>query len=357
MTNSTTGKNTISFMGLSGFLHASVVAAVVTMNLAQSPKMQEVIEFEVATPLGSQLENPLSDLPKASKNTLPNAEAAELPQLETSTAAEDVVVATPPPPPKKATKKIAKQLPAKKAVPKVMETLPEPAFETALESDVSVAANELDESFLNDDLDKIDQEQEQKFSRLESEIGAETESFLENSSELAEELKQQAAQDAERLKQAAEAQKRLDAEAIAKAQAQEAALLAEATQKARADEAGTGSTKNKVAFGSAEGVRSLDQLKQRPGNKRPQYDYDDRLHRRQGEVSFLAYISHEGAPVKFKMIQSSGHRTLDFKTLAAIKNWKFFPGQEGWVEIPFKWDLKGGPKELPARLRTKVSQF
>jgi TonB family protein len=91
-----------------------------------------------------------------------------------------------------------------------------------------------------------------------------------------------------------------------------------------------------------------------PGNQRPQYDAQDRLNQRQGEVAFLAYVSREGSIVNFKMTKSSGHRELDAKTLKAIKNWRFYPGQEGWVEIPFKWDLKGGPQEMPTTLRRRA---
>lgn len=103
-------------------------------------------------------------------------------------------------------------------------------------------------------------------------------------------------------------------------------------------------------------VRALEELKQMPGNQKPQYDSEDRLAGRQGDVIFRAYVSTEGMPTDFKMVRSSGHRSLDYKTLKAIKSWKFYPGQEGWVEIPFRWDLKGGPKQIGGTLRTKVSQ-
>jgi TonB family protein len=116
------------------------------------------------------------------------------------------------------------------------------------------------------------------------------------------------------------------------------------------------STVTTSSFGIQEGVRSLEQLKQIPGNKRPRYDSEDRLKGRQGMVAFLAYISKDGRPTQFKLVQSSGHKNLDLKTLAAIKTWKFYPGQEGWVEIPIKWDLRGGPQEAPATLRRSYSK-
>jgi TonB family protein len=150
------------------------------------------------------------------------------------------------------------------------------------------------------------------------------------------------------------AAEKADADRMAAAQARADKLAAEqraATQAAQAQQASAAR-----AGVAASQVRSLNELRQMPGNSRPLYDADDRLNHRQGDVAFLAYISKEGQPVKFKMLQSSGYRELDSKTLKAIRNWKFYPGQEGWVEIPFRWDLKGGPQEMPATLRRTISQ-
>lgn len=103
--------------------------------------------------------------------------------------------------------------------------------------------------------------------------------------------------------------------------------------------------------GSPDGIKSLDQVKQLPGNPKPQYSVEERLRREQGEVIFYAYVTSAGAPSQFKLVQSSGYRNLDGKTLSALKKWKFYPGQQGWVEIPFRWDLKGGVQEMPTLLR------
>lgn len=103
--------------------------------------------------------------------------------------------------------------------------------------------------------------------------------------------------------------------------------------------------------GIPEGIRSLDQLKQMPGNPRPQYSSEERLKRHQGQVIFYAYVTTAGSTSQFKMAQSTGFRNLDGKTLAALKKWRFYPGQAGWVEIPFKWDIKGGVQEMPTLLR------
>lgn len=120
-------------------------------------------------------------------------------------------------------------------------------------------------------------------------------------------------------------------------------------------ELGNGSQASGGFAGLPNGVRSLDQLRQMPGNPRPSYDYFERLRGHQGNVVFYAYITKEGSPVNFKLIKSTGHQNLDSKTLAALRKWKFYPGQEGWVELPFRWDLRGGPQEMPTLLR-RVSQ-
>lgn len=103
--------------------------------------------------------------------------------------------------------------------------------------------------------------------------------------------------------------------------------------------------------GTPTGVRSLDQLRQMPNNPKPYYDREERRRGDQGIVKFVAFINKLGKPENFKLIQSSGYANLDKKTLAALKNWRFHPGQEGWVELPFKWDLQGGVQEDGGFLR------
>lgn len=110
-------------------------------------------------------------------------------------------------------------------------------------------------------------------------------------------------------------------------------------------------TSENPAANAAIQARPLSSIVQVPGNKNPEYDVEDRRLGRSGLVVFLAYINKEGKATAFEMVASSGHRSLDGKTLKAIKGWKFKSGQEGWVEIPFQWDLKGGAQEAPSSLR------
>lgn len=110
---------------------------------------------------------------------------------------------------------------------------------------------------------------------------------------------------------------------------------------------------SKGLAGSPQGkVRSLEQLRQMPGNPRPMYSVEERKNGLTGVVAFHAYVNKEGRLTQFRKISSTGHASLDNKTLAALKRWKFYPGQEGWVELPFAWDLKGGPVAIGGGLRT-----
>jgi TonB family protein len=152
--------------------------------------------------------------------------------------------------------------------------------------------------------------------------------------------------------------------------AREAAARKAASQRAGLGGSGNGlGTKNGQGAGKSgstgpgtqlagipSGVRSLDQLRQMPGNPRPQYDREERRLGHQGEIAFVAYISKEGFPTKFRMLKSTGFRNLDSKTLGSLKKWRFYPGQEGWVELPFRWDLKGGVQEDGGTLRRSYSQ-
>lgn len=145
---------------------------------------------------------------------------------------------------------------------------------------------------------------------------------------------------------------RLAREGAAKA-AQDAALKAAAAAKASSLAGGNGNN----TFGAANGkVRSIENLRQVPGNPKPSYSMEERFGKQQGTVVFQAFVTEQGSLQQFKLLQSTGFRNLDGKTLAALKKWKFYPGQQGWVEIPQTWNLKGEAEEMPTTLRRKISQ-
>lgn len=108
---------------------------------------------------------------------------------------------------------------------------------------------------------------------------------------------------------------------------------------------GSGAKGAAIAGAPAGGIRSVEELRQMPGNPKPRYNDDERLAKQQGRTVFVAYISKDGYPSQFKQLRSTGYTNLDAKTLEALKKWRFYPGQEGWVQIPFIWDLRGGAQE------------
>jgi TonB family protein len=114
---------------------------------------------------------------------------------------------------------------------------------------------------------------------------------------------------------------------------------------------GTGSSSSSGSEGSGP-IRTLSQILQMPNNPRPQYSKDERLQGQQGLVIFHAFISQDGIPQNFNLVKSTGFRNLDKKSLQALKEWRFKPGQEGWVELTFSWNLKGEPQPLSRPLRT-----
>lgn len=162
---------------------------------------------------------------------------------------------------------------------------------------------------------------------------------------------------------AALAQLRADEKAAADKAARDQALAAAKSNRAGSGDsigAGRGSSganeRASAVAGNPNGVRDISQLRQVPGNPKPNYSVNERLRREQGRVTFQAYVTPDGRLTNFRLTQSTGHRNLDGKTLAALKKWKFYPGQQGWVEIPQVWTIKGDVEEMPVLLRRQVSQ-
>jgi TonB family protein len=230
----------------------------------------------------------------------------------------------------------------------------------------NVAAETMDEKDLSEDLNKVDDQHRKLVALEQKKMNDDAEQAeQENAAALAEVEKENQNEKA-RIAALNQARRNAEAKNIAAAQAaekagQERAAAREAAAAAAAMAAknaaqngngdGTGDAENASA-GTPQGeIRQLADLKQMPGNRKPMYDVNERLKGHQGTAIFMAYISKEGRTGQFKLVQSSGYRNLDAKTLAALKQWKFYPGQEGWVEMPIQWDLKGGVQEKPTLLR------
>lgn len=213
---------------------------------------------------------------------------------------------------------------------------------------------------LETDLNQVDQQAEDLVAQESQQLNQATQNLEEESQENLKAIEAQEKAEQEAVAKANSLRRQKEAQAIAAAKAQEeadakAVAAAAAAEQAAARQGGNGLGDGEAEqTGAAPGVgevRSLQQMRQMPGNPKPSYDYQERLRGDAGEVVFLAYVTREGSTGQFKLVKSTGHRNLDLKTLKALKKWKFYPGQEGWVEFPFRWDLSGGPTEMPTLLR------
>jgi TonB family protein len=265
-----------------------------------------------------------------------------------------------------------------KAVPMTIDDIEAPALDDGDLASTTVDSS-LNEDF-NDDFDHIDHSQKAALEKEKKAMDSMAAALSEEQNEQLNSLDDLNNEEAVQLAAAQNALRKKNSEAIASALASErAAALAAAREKAlqdaKAKRAGLGGSgggrgmadgrgagtsgspqaNNQIA-GAPQGVRSLDQLRQMPGNPRPQYDREERRRGDQGNIAFVAYISKDGYPTKFKMMKSTGYANLDSKTLEALKKWRFYPGQEGWVELPFRWDLRGGVQQDGGLLRRSVSR-
>lgn len=213
------------------------------------------------------------------------------------------------------------------------------------------ASNRAEKSRMDNEARLIGDQYDQSLKALEDKIAAEAR--LMNDDLMATRTKNAAA--VARLK-ASENAAAAERAAREKAEALAAASRGRGTGDAGVGRGSSGANEDaKAAAGSPTGVRSIDQLRQMPGNPKPSYSMEERLNRQQGRVIFQAYVTREGALTGFRLLSSTGYKNLDGKTLGALKKWKFYPGQQGWVEIPQTWSIKGDVEQMPATLRRKQS--
>lgn len=109
--------------------------------------------------------------------------------------------------------------------------------------------------------------------------------------------------------------------------------------------------KSSAGNGIPTGYKSLSAFRQMPGNPVPQYSDYERLHRMEGRVVYLAWLNGDGSLSRYTKVKSSGHASLDEKSLEFLKKWRFYRGQTGWVEVPFEYQLKGDPQQMAGALR------
>lgn len=269
----------------------------------------------------------------------------------------------------KAAVKIAKSVPSRTGVPETIEDIQAPTLD--FDGVLAAQQGKLGDDAFEKEFKNIDRSNAAAVNAQKAELDNEAKLVSDEQDEALKSVEDENRAQARAMDDALKSTRTKNAAALAQVKAAEQAAAEKAAKQAahqaqreRATAEGSGKAESGrgagstgedkargVIAGSPDGVRSLDQLRQIPGNSKPQYSVDERLRREQGLVAFHAYISKAGQPSQFRLTQSTGYRNLDGKTLAALRKWKFYPGQEGWVEIPFKWDIKGGVQEMPTLLR------
>lgn len=360
------------FISLSLFLHMAIVASVTLMGIPQyETPLKEVVEFEVTSDVTGL--NSIPDGTPVEPSQGPAPVSALAPELPKALPQKSVSLPPPPAPVIKESPVVVKQAPQVKAAPAIKTTptaaaaVPEtiddiqaPRLETSDFGDVAVP--EFDENELNDDFEKVNRKHQKSLEALKEDLEKDAEKVAAaNAAALAQTEKENAAE-IKALAAANDARRAREAKAIADAEAAERAAAEKTAADGRGqggEGEGTGSSGSPAptieVAGIPGGVRALEQLRQKPGNKLPQYDRQERLLGQQGKSVFYAYVNKDGTLSQFKLGQSTGFRNLDAKTLSALKKWRFYPGQEGWVEMPYEWVLTGDAMEAGGRLRNSTN--
>lgn len=394
---------TLEIQGLSGNEAAQPVN--LPVKPAQSPSSENPKEDMIAAtksvaPVAeksSTKEMPVAAPSVATVATAPEAESADsepviklkpivatkVPQIKVAPKAKSVQKSHGTPAKSAPAKMLAEE--SNVVVPESLDDIPSPHLEEAA---VPSMRDKQTEDNLNKDVEtdfsKVDQQPDALVEKESQKLGVIAENIESETQENLKAIEDQNQAEKEALEKATARRRQQEAQAIAMAQAQEKAE-SQALQQARAQAAAeraaqaaavqaaaqaaadaAAEAQQQAGNGNGQGdgeaqqtggspgvgeIRSLQDMRQMPGNPKPSYDYSERLRGDAGEVVFLAYVTKDGATTRFKLSKSTGHRNLDLKTLKALKKWKFYPGQEGWVEFPFRWDLQGGAQEMPALLR------
>ncbi|MFN3455232.1 MAG: TonB family protein [Pseudobdellovibrio sp.] len=400
-------KSSKKYFGLSLFVHGALAVGVIYMSVPVIQKIQsnepimielKSSEFEEAQPALSTL---LNDQ-ESSENAEPSSPAVvqkteaedtaprEIKQAQKTVAPAKIQKATATPKIAPTSKPVAATTSQQTATPSQAAFVPESIDDIATPSPdfdgvETAQAQKLNENAFDLEFQKIDQVNAAALQAEEDQFNQKTQRISQENDTALKALEDQFSQDSANMNQALEATRSKNAQELARIQAAEAekvrqqqALLqaqksaqsgknnntisgnnrnGEAQASASNAQNGqglNGSGVNATGSGAGQGkVRSIDQLRQMPGNPMPQYSVDERLNQQQGKVTFQAYVTPDGRLTQFKRLNSTGYENLDSKTLTALRKWKFYPGQEGWVEIPQVWSLKGDVEQAPTLLRRR----
>lgn len=340
------------YLGLSGIFHIALVAGLFYLGAKNDFSPHKVIESLSFESFGGEKNAGAEAELKASTESTQQEVLPTEAKAATETKSEEKVAAKLPE--KSGKMAVKKTAPVSKAAVTKSKTFKTSPIQTNEASDVSQKTEQevqLDDSVVEEAITEVKQSET---TEKESEVTKEEVKQEDDSEAIAatheQEIQKQSDAEAKAEEEAARAKKiallndlrRQNAER----DAQEAALAAAAAASSAKESSGQGAQTSGEGPQAGEEVRALSELKQVGGNPKPQYDNEDRMKNRSGTVVFQAFVQNDGSLKEFNLVESSGHRTLDSKTLKALKQWKFAAGQEGWIEIPFKWDLTGGAQEV-----------
>ncbi|MCM2354196.1 MAG: TonB family protein [Pseudobdellovibrio sp.] len=384
-------RDSSKYFGMSVIIHAALAigALFVTVPVMEKLKSEPIlVEFEAVQELPPMPVKPIQPEIAKGENVKPTrgGKTAHAPAPAAPLDAKEDVVVKGPAKTSKVSKskmatvktktsggaaKTATYAPSRSGVPETLEDIPAPKLDfdgveaaqvgkmgdDELESEfknidhANEAAIRAEKARMDDQAREIGDQSDESLKALENKFAAQ--SRLANDELMATRTKNAAA--VARLK-ASENAAAAERAAREKAEALAAASRSRGTGDAGVGRGSSGSNETaKAAAGSPTGVRSIDQLRQIPGNPKPSYSVEERLNRQQGRVTFQAYVTKEGGLINFRLLTSTGYKNLDGKTLAALKKWRFYPGQQGWVEIPQVWTLKGDVQQMPATLRRRAA--
>lgn len=390
-----TPPKTSKFMSLSIAMHSilAILAALMATPLLETPEMT-TIEFEIsdsAIPLGELVPETRGSSPAP---IIVQSEPAAVVETKAPQAQKSVSQPKITQPTSKASARVSSPAQVNEA-PMEAPSFEELSSQMNLES---TPTSELSDADLDQAIQSVSSNQE-SLESLAQELSAEAETFA-GESDLAladaevraeSQLKSLAASRAEKRAQemaAIQQARQLEEEqsrAAAAAQAAASAAAAQAAQEeadriaqaqaaekvmARGNGGGSGSgiaqargmgagnngsnqTSTSLAGSPQGAIRKLEQLRQMPGNRKPMYSINERRSRQSGVVVFQAYVTQQGRLKDFRQIRTTGYANLDEKAFKALKEWKFYPGQEGWVELPFVWSLVGEEKAIGGGLRSR----
>lgn len=373
------------YFGISMFVHTLLAIGSLYVTVPLLEKMNkteitiEIVEPEKPKPIMKTLAAPRGEVVKATRGA--KAMRSPMPSAPLESEIAEVVKG----PVLKSTKtqsaiaklkthvsggkaQFAKAAPSRVGIPETIEDIAAPDLD--MDGVVAAQVGNLGDDELEPEFKNVDRSNAAALRAQKSELDEEAKLIADEQDQALKSIEEQNLKNARAMEDALKATRTRNAAALAQIKAAEQAAAERAAKEAalakaareRASGSGTANAgrgsgaigedrKGTGVAGDPNAVRTLDQLRQMPGNPKPNYSIDERLRKEQGAVSFHAYISRAGQPTQFRKMKSTGFTNLDEKTLAALKRWKFYPGQEGWVEIPFQWDLKGGVQELPTLLR------